>query len=169
MDRLAAGIFCARIPWGVFLAAAGLSYLLLAFVFRGDARHSASDFVSARVEYGGRTVTLRLLRDTGNCLTDPLTGEGVPVIEKNALAPLWEKGNRGSAAYRSFTSLRIGTVSGAGTLPAFRCDALTVGDRPLGARLIAVAPGPLGGAYQGLWYGEDEEGSAEDELEADIG
>ena len=129
MERLARGMVYAQLPWGVFFAAAGLSYLLLTLIFRGGARHGAGDFVTARVTYGGRSVTLRLLRDTGNALTDPLTGEGVPVIEESALAPLFEEGNGGSAAYTTFTPLRVGTVSGGGTLRAFRCDELSVDGR----------------------------------------
>lgn len=156
--RLGRAMVYAELPWGVFFAAAGLSYLLLTLIFRGGARHDAGDFVTARIERGGRSVTLRLLRDTGNALTDPLTGEGVPVIEKTALLPLFSKGNSDLAAYTTFTPLRVGTVSGGGTLRAFRCDKLSVDGRGLGARLIAVSPEPLGGAYQGLWFsGEMEE------------
>ena len=36
----------------------------------------------------GKTVTLRLLHDSGNLLTDPLTGESVPVIGQSALRTL---------------------------------------------------------------------------------
>ena len=157
MARLTRGMVYAELPWGVFFAAAGLSYLLLTVIFRGGARHDQSEFVRARVEYRGRSAELTLLRDTGNVLTDPLTGEGVPVIEKNMLMPLFQKGNGEDAAYISFTALRVGTVSGGGTLDAFRCDKLTVDGRDLGARLIALSPEAFGGAYQGLWYDEKKE------------
>ena len=158
LARLGRGMVYAELPWGVFLGATALAWLLLALVFRGGARHGASELVFARVEYGGKCADVTLLRDTGNTLSDPLTGEGVPVIEESALAPLFEEGNGGSAAYTTFTPLRVGTVSGGGTLRAFRCDELSVDGRGLGARLIAVSPEPLGGAYQGLWFsGEMEE------------
>lgn len=169
-ERLAQSVVYARLPWGVFAAATGLSYLLLTVIFRGGAKHDCADFVRARIEYGGKHVDVWLLRDTGNTLTDPLTGEGVPVIEKSALAPLFPEGNGEGAAYKTFTTLRVSTVSGAdGTLDAFRCDALTVDGRALGARLIAAAPETFGGAYEGLWYAGEREEAEQHELEAIVG
>ena len=40
MKQLARGILFAELPWGVFFAAAVLSYLLLGVVFRGSAQHT---------------------------------------------------------------------------------------------------------------------------------
>lgn len=159
-DRVLRGAALAELPWGVFCAAMGSAYLLLTVVFRAAARHGAADFITVRVEYGGAAAELRLLRDTGNTLCDPLTGEGVPVIEEAALLPLLDKGN--GAAYTNAATLRVGTVGGGGTLRAFRCDRLTAGGRNLGARLIALTPECFGGAYQGLWFDEQEEGIAYD-------
>ena len=149
MARLARGVVFSELPWGVFCAALGASYLLLTMIFRGGAKRGAADFVRVCVRVGDRNVTLRLLRDTGNALTDPLTGEGVPVIEESALTPL--------LGGVSFTELRVGTVGGGGTLRAFRCDALEADGRNLGARLIALTPEPFGGACQGLWFAEETE------------
>ncbi len=170
MEHLAYGLVCARLPWGVFFAASGLSYLLLTLVFRGGAKYDGAAYVPATIEYGGKRVSLRLFRDTGKSLTDPLTGEGVPVIEKSALAPLFSEGNDGTAAYMAFATLNAHTaLAGEGTLQAFRCDNLTVGGRNLGARLIALAPEPFGGAYQGLWLDEEVEETERNELEATVG
>ena len=155
MARLARGAVLSELPWGVFCAAMASAYVLLTVIFRASARHDAADFVTARVEYGGESAELRLLRDTGNTLCDPLTGESVPVIEKAAVLPLLKKGN--GAAYMTFTALRVGTVGGGGTLRAFRCDALTVDGQELGARLIALTEEGFGGAYQGLWGKTEEE------------
>lgn len=170
MERLAYGLIYARLPWGVFFAASGLSYLLLTLVFRDGARHGGGELVRVRVEYGGRHVMLRLLRDTGNTLSDPLTGEGVPVIEKSALLPLFPEGNGGGTAYGKTAALRARTVSGAdGMLDAFRCDALFVDGRALGARLIALSPEAFGGGYQGLWFDEEREERERHELEKAVG
>jgi len=170
MTRLARGMVLAELPWGVFLGAAGLSWLLLTVIFRGGAKRGDGDFVRARVEYGGRRVDVTLLRDTGNALTDPLTGEGVPVIEETVLAPLFaEQGGR-AATYLSFTTLHVSTVGGADTaLRAFRCARLTVDGRTLGARLIALTPEAFGGPYQGLWYDETGEEETKHELETAVG
>ena len=170
MKRLGYALIYARLPWGVFFAASGLSYLLLALVFRDGARHGGGDFVWVRVEYGGKHVTLRLLRDTGNTLSDPATGEGVPVIEKKALLPLFSKGNGEGTAYMTITALRARTVGGAGeTLDAFRCDRLSVDGRSLGARLIALSPEAFGGGYQGLWFDDVREEAERHELEKAVG
>lgn len=170
LERLAYGLIYARLPWSVFFAASGVSYLLLTFVFRDGARRGGGEFVQVRVEHGGRQVTLRLLRDTGNTLSDPLTGEGVPVIEKSALSPLFPKGNGDEAAYKRVTALRVRTVSGAEeTLDAFRCDQLFVDGRPLGARLIALSPEAFGDGYQGLWFDDEREEMKRHELEKAVG
>lgn len=170
MERLAYGLIYARLPWGVFFAASGLSYLLLMHIFRDGARYGDEELVWVRVEHGGRHVTLRLLRDTGNTLSDPLTGEGVPVIEKSALLPLFPKGNGDETAYRDITTLHARTVSGAdGTLEAFRCDGLFVGARSLGARLIALSPEAFSGRYQGLWFDDEREERERHELEEAVG
>ncbi|MBQ9646865.1 MAG: sigma-E processing peptidase SpoIIGA, partial [Oscillospiraceae bacterium] len=155
MERLGRAMVYAELPWGVFFTASGLAYLLLTLIFRGGAKHGADDFAAACIEYGGRRAEVRLFRDTGNALTDPLTGEGVPVVEKSAVKVLFSEGNDPETAHGSFTALRVGTVGGAAALDAFRCDKLTVDGRDLGARLIAVSSEPLGsGGYQGLWFSD---------------
>ena len=170
MERLAYGLIYARLPWGVFFAASGLAYLLLTLVFRAGARHGGGEFVRVRVEHGGRQVTLQLLRDTGNTLSDPLTGEGVPVIEKSALLPLLSGEEGGESARITVTALRVRTVSGAdGTLDAFRCDGLFADGRALGARLIALSPEAFGGRYQGLWFDDEREEAKRHELEKAVG
>ena len=150
MARLARGVVLARLPWGVFCAAMAGAYVLLTVIFRAAAKHDAADFVTARVEYGGAAAELRLLRDTGNDLCDPLTGEGVPVLEADAVSPL-------GVPDAAFAALRVSTVGGGGTLRAFRCDDLRVDGRSLGARLVALTPERFGGAYQGLWFAEETE------------
>lgn len=167
VEHLAHCLLGAHIPWGVFFAAAGASMLLQCTVFRGFARHADSELVRVRIEYGGRDVAVTLLRDTGNELTDPLTGEGVPIIEKAALSPLLEGGG---AEPPALLRLRCNTVGGAGTeLDAFRCDALSAEGRSLGARLVAISPGSFGGRYGGLWFGEEREEALESGLEASVG
>ncbi|MBQ7713271.1 MAG: sigma-E processing peptidase SpoIIGA, partial [Oscillospiraceae bacterium] len=160
MGRLARGLLYAELPWGVFFVAAAASWLLLTVVFRGGARYGDRDLVRVRVEYGGKAAEATLLRDTGNALTDPLTGEGVPVIEASALAPL---------DYGSGEALYIRTAGGGGMLRAFRCDSLRVDGRALGARLVAVSPERFGARFQGLWYDETGEEAERHALETAVG
>ena len=88
MARLARGVVTADLPWGVFLIAAGTSYLLLSVVFRYGAARTGSETADVVIAYRGKTARVRLLRDTGNTLCDPVTGLGVPVIDRHALGDL---------------------------------------------------------------------------------
>ena len=88
MARLARGVVTADLPWGIFLAAAGISYLLLSVVFHFGAARTGKETADVTVTYRGKAVRVRLLRDTGNTLCDPATGFGVPVIDRHALGDL---------------------------------------------------------------------------------
>ena len=66
MARLARGVVTADLPWGVFLIAAGTSFLLLSVVFRYGAARTGSETADVVIAYRGKTARVRLLRDTGN-------------------------------------------------------------------------------------------------------
>ena len=168
LARLRRGIVYAQLPWGVFFAALALSYLLLTLVFRGGARHAGGELLRARIEYGGRSAELTLLRDTGNTLTDPLTGAGVPVIERTALLPLFPE--EADASGTASPTLRVRTVSGGdGALPTFRCDNLVVNGIERGPWLVAVTEETFRGGCAGLWFDEEREGAEQYEMEASVG
>ena len=152
MARLARGVVTADLPWGVFLIAAGTSYLLLSVVFRYGAARTGSETADVVIAYRGKTARVRLLRDTGNTLCDPVTGLGVPVIEE-------ETATLPHIAYCS-----VGNADG--TLPLLRCEAITVDEIKLGSRAVALAEHPLGdgGAYAGLWCEGCEKGEKHGEL-----
>lgn len=150
MERLRRGLFFGELPWGVFFAAAGLSYLLLCVIFRGAARYKKTDFAEASVTMHGETVTLRLLCDSGNTLRDPASGAPIPIVESVALEPLhliaeelWQE--------IPYTAVGVGE----GRLKAFRCDTLTIDGEARGASLVAVSPTPLGADFRGLWCVEE--------------
>ena len=63
MARLARGVVTADLPWGVFLIAAGTSYLLLSVVFRYGAARTGSETADVVIAYRGKTARVRLLRD----------------------------------------------------------------------------------------------------------
>ena len=157
VERLARGVICAALPWGVFLLAGGTAYVLLSIVFRYGAAHTGGETVQAVIGYRGRSARVRLLRDTGNTLADPLTGQGVPVIDVHALGDL--VGVEELASLPRIAYCSVGCADG--SLPALRCDTFTLDGRALGARLIALADRPIGGsACAGLWCegcGKEEE------------
>ena len=68
----------------VFLAC----YAVLSLLARGRRRREEARIVRAALSLGGRRTTFRVLLDTGNCLTDPVTGAAVLVVAPEALAPL---------------------------------------------------------------------------------
>lgn len=144
LERVARGVVYAQLPWGVFIAAAGSTYLLLSTVFRGAARRDGGDTVTVRLTHGGRSVSLRLLRDSGDLLTDPASGASVPVIGASALETI--------APREGYITLPCTTVAGAGELRAFECESVSVNGRALGRRLVAIAPELYGdGGFQGVW------------------
>ena len=73
----------------VLLSAAGC-YGLLTLVFRGIGRHGgpSGELTRVRLTLGERQVELTGLVDTGNTLTDPVTGRPVMVAEGSRLSPL---------------------------------------------------------------------------------
>ena len=77
----------------VLLSAAGC-WGGVTLVFRGLARHTASagELTAVRLTLGGRSVELTALRDTGNTLTDPVSGVPVLVAEGVRLLSLLPPG-----------------------------------------------------------------------------
>ena len=72
----------------VLILSFALCYALFTLVFRRAGRRGERRMHEVSVTLGGRTVRFTALYDTGNELTDPVTGEGVLVAEASALAPL---------------------------------------------------------------------------------
>lgn len=139
-------------PLVIFLASGLFCAFSLTVVFRSSARAAVEgQVVRASVTRGGRTIHIRLLRDTGNTLADPETGRVVCVVEEKALEPLL----RGQEIlYRKIPFQSLGQSRG--ELLCFTCDRLTVEGTDLGPYPIGVAGHPLtdGGGYVGLWGGE---------------
>ena len=137
---------------GLPLCAGGLALLC-----RMGLRTMGREFTELAVTYGGRTVRVRALVDTGNTLLDPITGETVTV-----LAPgVGERLGISSAVLRDpagamVPGLRLipaRTVGGGGLLAAVRCEQVTIGGRS-GGTLVAFARENFGnGEYQALTGG----------------
>ena len=156
MTRLARGVVAADLPWGVFLLAAGLSYLLISVVFRYGAAHTGGEVAEAVITCRGKTVRVRLLRDTGNTLSDPATGLGVAVIDRHALGDLVSE--KEAAALPHIPYCSVGQTDG--TLPLLHCEGIILDGKDLGARSVALTERPPGdgGAYAGLWCEGCEKG-----------
>lgn len=81
---------------GIYYPVTARMLLLLAGVFSAAAalltsdffRHSGTDYVPLELTLCGRTVRVTSLRDTGNTLADPVTGEPVVVISRQTAEEL---------------------------------------------------------------------------------
>jgi stage II sporulation protein GA (sporulation sigma-E factor processing peptidase) len=147
-------------------------YIVLILVFRRAAKHRGGGIVTLRLRHDGREVSMRALRDTGNALTDPMTGRPVIVAGVGDLKPLF------SAAIReTVTDLQkkdivrvleelAGTDTGTrfqlvpysavgisgGMLLAFRPDEIVVDGQNKTGMLLALSPNSVSenGAYSAL-------------------
>lgn len=138
-------------PWVIFFFSGLFCAFALAVVFRrsGDPRRAAR-LLDATIVCGQRQVTVSLLRDTGNTLRDPVTGQVLCVVWRKALEPLGEQ------MYRKIPFQSLGQP--AGELQYFLCDSLTICGETWHDYPIGVSPHPLsdGGGYVGLWGGVEE-------------
>lgn len=155
----------------VLLSAAGC-YVVLSSVLRRVGRHSAlrGEVVPATLRMQERQVTLPTLVDTGNTLTDPVSGRPVIVVEAQAVRPLFPEGcipdgQDLTAPAQGLGKLNTGVMRGrfrllpyravgveCGMLLALRLDGATVDGKEQGAVLAALSPTPVsdGGAYRAL-------------------
>jgi len=144
--------------WGI-LSTVGVLFLLCCFGFRG--RFGETAYVPVELAYGKKHLCLTALRDTGNTLTDPLTGHQVLVIGADAAQQL-----TGLTREQLLTPVEtIGILPGlrlipyhsvgsSGFLLALRLRDVKIGSWR-GSTLVAFAPERLSmeGAYQALTGG----------------
>lgn len=73
------------------LLLAGTAYSLAGVVLSGCGTHTGGDIVEMTLQLNRRSVRCRALRDTGNTLRDPLTGESVLIVDGRVLRQLLPK------------------------------------------------------------------------------
>ena len=158
--RLALNGALARLPDRPWMAAAAAGVLWSAAVLL---RGQGQSLVPVQLTSGDRRVRLTALRDTGNTLTDPLTGERVLLVERQAARALLPEEFSAAAPAEAVACLRRSApqtkprllpyraVGGEGLLLAVRCDRVTIGGRPAGT-LIAFTDTVLSenGRFQAL-------------------
>ncbi len=126
----------------------------LALLSRMGLRGRGQEKVPITVTYQGRTVRALALRDTGNALTDPITGETVTVLcpvlgERLGIPPAALRDPAG-AMVPGLRLIPARTVGGGGLLAAVRCEGVSVAGRP-GGTIVAFAREEFGnGEYQAL-------------------
>ena len=143
------------------LAAIGI-WLLCRIAFGGTA--VGREYVPVQLIWGERTASVLALRDTGNTLRDPITGEQVLVLSGDVardLTGLTEQQLRSpleTLAQRPLTGLRLipyrAVGLSGGMLLGLRFDRVKIGSRETSA-VVAFAPEGLGegSMYQALTGG----------------
>ena len=153
----------------VLLSAAGChAALSLLLQKAGKHAHFTGELKEVRLELGERAVELTALTDTGNTLTDPVTGRGVMVAEGARLEALFPPEQRpdGAALRDPAGALEGLTAAGGrfrllpyrsvgvdrGLLLAVRVDRAVVDGEDRGAMVVALSPNPVsdGGGYAAL-------------------
>ena len=134
-----------------------LCAVVLALLSRMGLRSFGKELVRVTVTYGGRTVRAMALRDTGNSLRDPITGENVTVLIPETGERLGIPGSvlrdPGGELTPGLRLIPARTVGGGGLLAAVRCESVTIGGRAAGT-LVAFARENFGnGEYQALTGG----------------
>lgn len=153
----------------VLLSAAGC-YVVLSLLLQKVVRHTSltGELKQVSLELGERAVELTALTDTGNTLTDPVTGQGVMVAEGARLLPLFPPEQRPDARALRDPAGALERLTGAGgrfrllpyrsvgvdrgLLLAVRVDRAVVDGQDRGAMVVALSPNPVsdGGGYAAL-------------------
>ena len=166
------GIFYSAMDLRLILLSAALCYVVLTLVFQRTARHTAAarELVPAVITLGERRVAITALVDTGNTLTDPLTGRAVMVAEGEKLTGLFPPGQAPDADALRNPVAAVECLTGelfrgrcrllpyqavgveCGMLLALRMDSVKVGGEDYGKILVALSPTRLsdGGGYSAL-------------------
>ena len=148
-----------------------LFYVAFAIVFRRLGRATVkAETVPVTASLGGRTVRLTALRDTGNSLTDTLTGKPIIIISREAAVQLLPPNAEVLFAKDAFSDpvsltlmaekagirLRLLPYSAVGIknglLPAFRLDSAFIDGKQASSLIAAVSPTNIsdGGTYSAL-------------------
>lgn len=164
LDLMGLGVPILDLKCILLLAAA--AYCILSLAGRALARHSPREYRQVTVCLEGREAYLTALVDSGNTLTDPISGQAVMVAEGERLASLLpqEVDLQHPAQClpalpdpRRFHLLPYRSVGVAqGLLLAVRVDRVRVNGRDTGPRLVALSPTPVSdtGQYNALIFEE---------------
>ena len=155
------------VPLRVLLLAAAVGYAVSGVLLRGDALHGPlrREIERLTICFDGRERAVRVLHDTGNGLSEPVSGKPVIVLERKAADGLMGGVLPGSetnaaallAALPSGLQHRFGLLpyravgTEGGLLLYFRPDSVRRADGAVLDCVCAVGPANIGqGAYEGL-------------------
>lgn len=138
---------------------------LFTLLFRSRSRLAEKPLVPVRLRFLGRECRFTALVDTGNSLTDPVSGERVLIAAAAALSPLFgetgellalppvelvERSARLPQLRGRLRLLRYSALGGQGLLPVFRPEALEIDGAPVTDRLVAIDRRNFEGEFEGI-------------------
>lgn len=142
----------------VLVISFGIIYALLSIIFSGTAKNTGKQIVDVIIEHGGKTAELRALRDTGNTLIDPVTGDSVLIASTQVLCKLSPEflnvtpesiGEFSDYKFRLIPYRAVGTSGG--LLPAFRPEKITVNRHVCDDVLVAVSRNIEGDGFNAIF------------------
>ncbi len=150
-----------RLDMRVLVLAFAVSWAVISILFRAGVKNASRRIRDVTVERDGRCVHLRALEDTGNSLTDPISGCAAFVAEAGALGELFPaedaallRGPPAEAVLRipGARLIPYAGIGGGGLLLAFRPDRVTVDGMERRDLIAAVAAAPFGadGSYDAV-------------------
>ena len=130
----------------LLFASFALCYVLLGLISRTRLRKTGQERRQVELMLSERRAVFHALVDTGNCLTDPVSGAAVMIVSPRALLPLFpehgeileikdavelvEKSSRAADFPAKLWLLPYANIGGEGLLPVFRPDEVRVDGRP---------------------------------------
>lgn len=162
-----AGMIVNNVPYvhinaRLLLLTSGFFYAVLTLLFKGAAIKRRLSGAEVYIESSGKAVTLQAMHDSGNSLTDPVSGIPVLIADGKSLHPLWQTEVRSlitpdslqdptavlltlnvlklPVKFRLLSYKAVGT--NCGFLLGFKPDKVTVDNTPHDL-LIAISPTPI--------------------------
>jgi len=151
----------------LLLLAFALCYAALQLLFRLRGKSGERQRVEVRASFLGREASFTALLDTGNALTDPLSGAQVLVACPHALRPILRENTELFAALSAVELLEASAqipelrgrlrllpysaLGGGGLLPVFRPDSLLIDGLARRGVLVAVSPRAAGEDFEALF------------------
>lgn len=167
-----AGVYYSAIDLKIVLVSAAACYVALSLVFQKWGKHSVQrgEIEVVRIGMFDRQITLTALRDTGNTLSDPVSGQPVWVMEGRCLFQLLPELDEDDLCNpagalerlnqlwpRRFRLLPYRAVGvDCGLLLAVRVDWIEEGEERRSNALVALSPNSVsdGGGYQVLAWAD---------------
>lgn len=155
-----------RISTKLLLSSFTICYSLGILIFRCRAKNMDRRRVEVKLSFMGKDAEFMALLDTGNSLSDPLTGASVMVVSPHALKNIL---GENTACFEELSPVEIiefsqnipelkgklrlipfTALSGSGTLPVFRPESLIIDGKENNELLVAVSKSASGDGFEAL-------------------